>query len=77
MNFVNTLNRNYMSKRPIIANVLLILGFLLWIPSFILALAAWGGWITLTLTQEIIVCVTFILSLIIINFFKPDWAKDE
>jgi hypothetical protein len=50
---------------------------LLWIPSFILALAAWGGWITLTLTQEIIVCVTFILSLIIINFFKPDWAKDE
>ena len=68
---------NLMSKRPIIANVLLILGFLLWIPSFILALAAWGGWISLTLTQEIILCVTFILSLIIINFFKPDWAKDQ
>jgi hypothetical protein len=55
---------------------LFILGMVIWLPSFIIALLDFGGFLELNTTQEIIVGVMFIGSLLLINKCKPTWMKD-
>jgi hypothetical protein len=56
--------------------ILFILGLVIWLPSFIIGLLSFGRFLELSITQEIIVGVMFIGSLLLINKFKPKWMKD-
>lgn len=59
-----------------IRTVLFILGFAIWLPSFVLMLIAWGGFIELTTIKETILIIVFFGSLLLMNKFKPKWMKD-
>ena len=54
---------------------LFVLGMLIWLPSFVIGLLVFGRFLELSTTQEIIVVVMFIGSLLLINKCKPTWMK--
>ena len=57
--------------------ILFILGMVIWLPSFIILIIGSVDLIELSITQEIIVGVMFIGSLLLSNKCKPTWMKED
>jgi hypothetical protein len=53
-----------------------VFGMLLWIPSFVMVLRGFGGFAEYTLTEDVFWVAMFIISLVIVNYFKPKFMKD-